>query len=163
MTTQLSLPKTLPLPRYHVSAVRLALVREAPGAYRRRPLIRDPEAAAATIRDALSGLAQERFVSLHLDTRSRLLSVANISEGSLTACPVDPKVVFSTALLAGATRIILAHNHPSGDPAPSPEDLDLTERLCEAGELLGIRVDDHVIIGGQEHQSIRELNPRLFI
>lgn len=149
--------------RYHGPAVRLALSREAPGSYRKRVPIHGPEMAAAAVRDVLSGLAQERFVALNLDIRCRLISVTNVAEGSFSACPVDPRVLFAAALLAGpATSLILAHNHPSGDSSPSSEDFDLTRRLCEAGEILGIRVRDHIVIGGDEFRSIRELRPELF-
>jgi DNA repair protein RadC len=148
--------------RYHAPALRLTLVREAPGAYRQRPIIRSPESAAAAVQEVLGSLPHERFVVLLLDSRGRLLGVANVSDGSMVACPVDIRLLFATVLLAGAARIIVAHGHPSGDPSPSQEDKDLTRRLVEAGQILGVPVDDHVIIGGTEHHSLRSSDPMLF-
>jgi hypothetical protein len=98
--------------RYHAPALRLTLVREAPGTYRGRVSIRTPESAAAAVREVLGSLAQERFVVLLLDVKLRLLGVLNVSEGSLTSCSADPKVIFSSALLAGASQIVLAHSVP---------------------------------------------------
>ncbi len=148
--------------RYHAPALRLTLVREAPGAYRQRPIIRTPEAAAAAVQDVLGSLLHERVVVLLLDARGRLRGVANVSDGSMTACPVDVRLLFAAILVAGAARAIVAHSHPSGDPSPSPEDRNLTRRLVEAGQLLGVPVDDHVIIGGAEHHSLRSSDPGLF-
>jgi DNA repair protein RadC len=100
--------------RYHAPALRLTLVREAPGAYRQRPIIRTPEAAAAAVQDVLGALLHERFVVLLLDARGRLLGVANVSDGSMVACPVDVRLLYATILVAGAARVIVAHSHPSG-------------------------------------------------
>ena len=101
---------------------------------------------------------REVFVVLHLDTRNRVVAHETTSIGSQNASLVHPREVFKAAILKGATSIILAHNHPSGDPAPSKEDIDLTHRLVEAGGLMGIDVLDHVIVappGG--NVSMKEL------
>lgn len=90
---------------------------------------------------------KEYFFTAHLDGKNRITCVDCVSVGSLNQSIVHPREVFKTALLSSATAIILLHNHPSGDPSPSSEDISITRRLKEAGELLGIRVLDHVIVG----------------
>ena len=101
---------------------------------------------------------REVFVVLHLDTRNRVVAHETTSIGSQNASLVHPREVFKAAILKGATSIILAHNHPSGDPAPSKEDIDLTHRLAEAGGLMGIEVLDHVVVAPPgESVSMKEL------
>jgi DNA repair protein RadC len=90
---------------------------------------------------------KEYFITLHLDGKNRIICIDQVSVGSLNQSIVHPREVFKTALLSSAAAILLLHNHPSGDPAPSREDREITRRLKEAGELLGIRVLDHMIIG----------------
>jgi DNA repair protein RadC len=92
------------------------------------------------------GLARERFVAVAVDVKSRPLVATIVAEGSADACPVDLREVFRPAVAEGATAVLVAHNHPSGDPTPSPEDLALTERLLEAAAILGLQVLDHVIV-----------------
>lgn len=105
----------------------------------------------------LAGLAQERFYVLLLDGKGRLLREVRVSEGSLTASLVHPREVFRRAVREAAAAVILVHNHPSGDPEPSPEDSTLTGRLRAAGELLGIRVLDHVVVGRGRWTSFADL------
>ena len=101
---------------------------------------------------------REVFIVLHLDTRNRVVAHEMTSIGSQNASLVHPREVFKAAILKGATSIILAHNHPSGDPAPSKEDIDLTHRLVEAGGLMGIQVLDHVVVAPPaESVSMKEL------
>ncbi len=101
---------------------------------------------------------REVFIVLHLDTRNRVVAHETTSIGSQNASLVHPREVFKAAILKGATSIILAHNHPSGDPAPSKEDIDLTHRLAEAGGLMGIQVLDHVVVAPPgESVSMKEL------
>ena len=101
---------------------------------------------------------REVFVVLHLDTRNRVVAHETTSIGSQNASLVHPREVFKAAILKGATSIILAHNHPSGDPAPSKDDIDLTHRLVEAGGLMGIDVLDHVIVAPPDgNVSMKEL------
>jgi DNA repair protein RadC len=90
---------------------------------------------------------KEHFIALHLDGKNRIACIDRISVGSLNQSIVHPREVFKTALLSSAAALLLIHNHPSGDPTPSREDLDITRRLKEAGELLGISILDHIIIG----------------
>jgi len=90
---------------------------------------------------------QEHFVVILLDAKNRVIRVANVHIGTLTMSVVGPREVFRIAVREGASSIIVAHNHPSGDPTPSPEDLEVTQRLVEVGKMLDIPVLDHVIIG----------------
>lgn len=90
---------------------------------------------------------KEYFLTLHLDGKNRIVAIEIVSIGSLNQSIVHPREVFKTALLSSAAAIVLIHNHPSGDPTSSREDREITRRLKEAGELLGIRILDHIIIG----------------
>lgn len=117
-----------------------------------------PVSCAAQVADLFASLraeAREVFATIHLDSKNRILCVETVSVGCLTSAIVHPREVFKSALLSSAAAVVLVHNHPSGDPTPSREDLELTKRLKEAGELLGIRVLDHVIIGSG-HLSIAD-------
>ena len=95
--------------------------------------------------------AEESFYIFTLDTKNKINGIFEVSRGSLSSSIVHPREVFKRALLQNASGIILLHNHPSGDPAPSREDIDITNRLIEAGDLLGIRVLDHLIIGDENN------------
>lgn len=92
-------------------------------------------------------IRKEYFMALLLDCKNRIMKRVQISEGSLNQSIVHPREVFNVAVRESAAAMILLHNHPSGDPAPSPEDHEVTRRLREAGELMGIKVIDHIIIG----------------
>lgn len=108
------------------------------------------------LRGRLSALRHEVFYVLLLDAKHRRLRDVQVSAGSLTAAIVHPREVFAPAVRDSAAAVILAHNHPSGDPAPSAEDVELTRRLRDAGELIGIRVLDHVIVGAETHFSFAD-------
>ncbi len=95
----------------------------------------------------------ERFVCLALDTRQNVIGWTTVGQGTSTACVVGIPETFRFPMLVNAAAIIVGHNHPSGDPAPSPEDIVLTRRIAEAGKLLGIKVLDHIIIGGETQFS----------
>jgi DNA repair protein RadC len=90
---------------------------------------------------------KEYFLTLHLDGKNRIICMEEVSVGSMSQAIVHPREVFKAALLSSAAGIILIHNHPSGDPACSREDREITRRLKEAGDLLGIKVMDHIIVG----------------
>ncbi len=98
---------------------------------------------------------KEHLVALYLNVRNQLVAKETVSVGTLTANLVHPREVFQPAVAHSAASVILVHNHPSGDPAPSPEDLALTARLREAGELMGITVLDHVIVSEKQHVSLQ--------
>jgi DNA repair protein RadC len=111
--------------------------------------IRTADDAAAILRERLADEPVEVFCVLCLTTKSDLIAYHEISRGSLNASIVHPREVFKPAVLSNAAAVIISHNHPSGDPTPSPEDLVITRRLREAGRLMGIEVVDHIVIGQQ--------------
>jgi DNA repair protein RadC len=94
---------------------------------------------------------RESFVALHLDTRNRVIGVEEIAKGTLTSVEVHPREVFKGAILNNASSLIFVHNHPSGDPSPSRQDIELTSRLIDVGRLVGIPVRDHVVVGDECH------------
>jgi DNA repair protein RadC len=106
------------------------------------------------LKENISKLDREYFFVIHLDTKGKIISVEIVSIGNLNSTVVHPREVFKTAILNNTHAIILAHNHPSGDPSPSKEDLAITERLISSGELLGIEVKDHVILGKDLYFSV---------
>lgn len=110
---------------------------------------------AATLRRLLRDQDREQFVVVHLDKKHHVLSIEVVATGTLDAVLVHPREVYKGALLANAAAIALAHNHPSGDTAPSPEDLALTATLIEAGRVLGVQVVDHLVLG-DGYTSLRE-------
>jgi DNA repair protein RadC len=118
--------------------------------------IRDARTVHAHFLGRLPQLEREVFHALLLDGRNRLRAEVRVSEGTLTTALVHPREVFAPAIRLGAAALVLAHNHPSGDPTPSSEDVVLTERLRQAGELIGIRVLDHVVIGQAGYVSLAE-------
>lgn len=120
------------------------------------PVVRSPKDAAALVMDQLRFLQKEHFVCLFLNTKNHLLGQETLSIGSLNASIVHPREVFRAAIKCSSASIICAHNHPSGDPAPSPEDIQITKRLSEAGEIIGIDVLDHIIIGDGKFISLKE-------
>jgi DNA repair protein RadC len=99
---------------------------------------------------------KEHFITLHLDGKNRIICMDLVSIGSLNQSIVHPREVFKTALLSNAAALILVHQHPTGDPGPSSEDIAITRRLKEAGEILGIKVLDHIIVGDGEYLSFVE-------
>jgi DNA repair protein RadC len=127
-----------------------------------RPRVASPAAAAEYLLPRVGRLREEHFGVLLLDTRHRLIRAVMVSVGSLDASLVHPREVFRAAAEHSAAAIVLFHNHPSGDPAPSAEDLTLTRRLVQAGELMGIGVVDHVVLGDACWHSVRESAPAVF-
>lgn len=107
----------------------------------------------AALRPRLAGADVEHFVAIALDAKNRPIGEVGIARGGLSACPVSPADVFRALLREAAAGVVFVHNHPSGEPSPSADDVALTERLRRAGELLGVRVLDHVIIGREGYFS----------
>jgi len=130
--------------------------RLAAGRLRAGAPIRSPEDVHRHFHPSLRHLAQERFLVLLLDGRHRLIRHEVVSQGTLTASLVHPREVFRPALREAAAALVLVHNHPSGDPTPSAEDREVTTRLARAGEILGIRVVDHVVVAERGYSSLRE-------
>lgn len=129
------------VPRYKVSLVREGSI---PAEIK---TLSSPCMAEPVLRDYLEGADREHFVVAMLDNKNKLIGITTISIGSLNASIVHPREIFKPAILCNAASIILSHNHPSGDPRPSQEDLSITDRLKKAGEIIGIPVTDHIILG----------------
>jgi DNA repair protein RadC len=115
-----------------------------------------PRDAASYLMPTFGARPVEQFGIVLLDTKHRVLRTTIVASGTLNSTVVEPRDVFREALLAGAAAVVAFHNHPSGDPSPSPEDLTLTRRLRAAGALMGIDVVDHVVLGDGRYCSLKE-------
>jgi len=124
--------------------------------FRPGTVVRNGGDVARIVRDSARGTGRECFFAVLLDVRHRMMALHVVSMGSLDATPVHPREVFSPAMRDGAAAVILAHNHPSGDPSPSPEDRVITDRLREVGELVGIALLDHIVVGTERYYSFAE-------
>jgi DNA repair protein RadC len=122
----------------------------------RRPKLGTPKQLATYLLPQFGSAAVEQFGIVMLDTKTRLLRVKIVSTGSLDTTVVHPREVFREAAAASAASIVLFHNHPSGDPTPSPDDLILTTRMVNAGDIMGIDVVDHLILAEQSYFSLVE-------
>ncbi len=120
-----------------------------------KPVLKSTDDVVRMVRGRLMGEKREHFLALFLDTRGQLIKISEISVGSLDSSIVHPREVFKEAVSASAASVIFVHNHPSGDTEASDEDIGLTRRLVEAGEIMGIDVLDHVIIGDRNHLSLK--------
>lgn len=118
--------------------------------------VSSPGDAAGLVMEEMRHYLREHFRVVLLDTKNKVLGIEEISIGSLNTSLVHPREVFRPAVKKACASVILVHNHPSGDPTPSREDLDVTRRLCEAGRLVGIEVIDHIVIGDGRFVSFRE-------
>src|SRR3990167_135462 len=114
------------------------------------------ETVAKFLQKSIGRQKKENFVMLSLDTRNNLVKISDISVGALNASVVHPREVFKEAVQASAAQIIIAHNHPSGNPEPSPEDVALTRRLEEAAKIFGIELLDHIIVTQDKFSSLKE-------
>lgn len=119
-------------------------------------VIRSPEDGADYIMEEMRSLNQEHFVALFLNTKNQIIHRQTIFIGSLNASIVHPREVFREAVKRSAASIIVAHNHPSGDPSPSQEDIHVTRRLSESGKMIGIELLDHLVIGNRKFVSLKE-------
>lgn len=122
-----------------------------------KPQITSPESAANLLMLDMSVLSQEHLRILLLDTKNHVIASPTIYIGNTDGMTVRAKEIFHPAVKVNAAAIILAHNHPSGDPTPSPEDVQMTRHIVEAGKILDIKVTDHIIIGHQKFISLREI------
>ncbi|UCC16175.1 MAG: DNA repair protein RadC [Dehalococcoidales bacterium] len=123
----------------------------------KKPVVKTPEDVVSLIQNKLKGKKKEYFLVLCLDTRGKLIKTSEVSVGSLDSSIVHPREVFKEALTASAASVIFVHNHPSGEPEPSEDDIILTKRLVDAGNILGIEVLDHVITGHKDFRSLKRL------
>ena len=119
------------------------------------PAIKKPQDIFDLLKASFLGLDREHFKVIHLNTKNQVLKVETTAIGILNSSPVHPREVFKEAIKMSSAGIVVAHNHPSGDPTPSQDDLLLTTRLCEAGEVIGIPIIDHIVFG-DTYVSLKE-------
>ena len=129
------------------------LVLEAP---EERPVIHTPADAAELVQYEMSALEQEELRVLLLDTRNRVVHVETVYRGSVNSSQVRVAEIFKTAIRRNASNLIVIHNHPSGDPTPSPDDIAITRAILQAGELLDVKLLDHIIVGSGRFVSLKE-------
>jgi len=140
-------PSERRLSREYIPVYRVELVRERTVTGERRRAIRNSDDVVAILKDELLKSDREKLISVMLNAKNVVIGMEVVSVGSLTASVVTARELFKSAILASAAAVIISHNHPSGDPTPSLDDTRLTERISKAGEILGIKLLDHVIIG----------------
>jgi DNA repair protein RadC len=138
-----------------LKATALAARRMARGEVEQKPVLASWQALLDYLTIDMAHLTVERVRVLYLDTRNRLILDHHVGDGSIDEAAIHPREVVRRALDVGASALILVHNHPSGNPAPSQADIQVTRRIAEAGRLLGIVVHDHVIVGREGHASLR--------
>ncbi len=142
--------------KIYIAKIKLSLIRENTSS---KPIVingPDDVASLDFIREEIISSDRENFVCLHLSIKHSVLSYEIVSVGSLNCSVVHPRETFKGALLANAAAVILAHNHPSGSPEPSPEDVKVTKRLVEAGDILGVQILDHMVFGDTGFVSFKE-------
>jgi DNA repair protein RadC len=142
-------------PAKRVNIVRLKLVKESSLLYKDR-CVRSPEDSYQLLKQFLGEVDREYFVVVCLDTKNQPTAINICHIGSLNASIVHPRECFKPAILSNAASILIGHNHPSGQASPSNEDVEVTNRLVEAGRIIGIGVIDHIILGDGEFVSLKE-------
>ncbi len=148
------IPKTpTSILRYEIKKARVAL-QEAKSPY--GIALSSPSHVAEAAQALIGDSAQEHFLVFHLDCKNKVIGYTEAARGGLDSCPVDPRCVFRACIAAGASALVVAHNHPSGHCTPSAEDKRLTERLKKSAELLGLILLDHVIVSDEAHLSFAE-------
>ena len=138
-----------------INIVSIKMVKESSFLYQTCQIL-SPSDAYEMIKEQLEGLDREQFIIACLNTKNEPTNITVVSVGSLNKAIVHPREVFKTAILSNAASIMAFHNHPSGETTPSQQDIQLTNRLYEAGELLGIKLLDHLIIGDGTFTSLKE-------
>ncbi len=138
-----------------INIVSIKMIKESSFLYQTRT-ISSPKDAYEMIKEQLEGLDREQFIIACLNTKNEPTNISVVSVGSLNKAIVHPREVFKTAILSNAASIMAFHNHPSGETTPSQQDIQLTNRLYQAGELLGIKLLDHLIIGDGTFTSLKE-------
>lgn len=141
--------------KHYIANMQVKLVRDG-SILADKKAVRTPEDAYSILAPYFECLPNEHFLVLLLSTKNGVNAVSCVSVGSLNASVVHPREIFQRAILSNAASIILCHNHPSGDPTPSPEDIELTRRMIEAGNLLDIKILDHIIVGDRCFLSLKE-------
>ena len=138
-----------------INIVSIKMVKESSFLYQTRQIL-SPNDAYEMIKEQLEGLDREQFIIACLNTKNEPTNISVVSVGSLNKAIVHPREVFKTAILSNAASVMAFHNHPSGETTPSQQDIQLTNRLYEAGELLSIKLLDHLIIGDGTFTSLKE-------
>jgi len=121
-----------------------------------KPVVRSAADVAALVMEDLRRRPQECLAALFLDARNQVIRLSMLTMGTLTGSPAHPREIFREALAQGCNSLILCHNHPSGDPSPSRDDIALTQRLVQVGELVGIPLVDHIIVGDGRYVSLKD-------
>lgn len=142
--------------RYSIPIFSIALVRDGSAKIENRPQITGTESAYEILKDWFLDKDREEFIILMLNAKNRVIGINTVSIGSLTASLVHPREVLKPLILHNAAAVIFAHNHPSGDPIPSQEDRNMTERLVLCANLFGIRAVDHIVIGHDCYYSFAD-------
>ena len=143
---------------YVVPSYKVMLVRDSGESVKmagKKSVIKSPADMVDMFKSYLDGVDREHFVIAMLDRKGNVLGLNTVSIGSVSSSVVHPREVFKPAIVIGASSIVLAHNHPSGDTAPSREDIDVTKKLVEGGKILNIEILDHVIVG-DSYYSFKE-------
>ena len=138
-----------------INIVSIKMVKESSFLYQTRQIL-SPNDAYEMIKEQLEGLDREQFIIACLNTKNEPTNITVVSVGTLNKAIIHPREVFKTAILSNAASIMAFHNHPSGETTPSQQDIQLTNRLYEAGELLSIKLLDHLIIGDGSFTSLKE-------
>jgi len=132
------------------------LVRETEFTYPTRFQVTEPSEVAPILQNYFRNKDREEFLIVLLDTANTVTGLSQISVGGLSSSVVEPRQIFKTAILANAAAVILAHQHPSGNPEPSREDIQITSQIAEAGEVMGIPIHDHLIITESDYTSLAD-------
>lgn len=142
----------------NISFLNLRVVKETSGRYDVRKKIQSPNDIFNIAQNVIQAneYAEENLWLITLDTKNNITGIFTVSTGSLNSSIVHPREIFKRAVLQNAASIIICHNHPSGDPAPSQEDINITKRIYDAGKILGIELLDHIIIGDNKYTSLKE-------
>src|SRR5690554_4956560 len=142
----------------NISFLNLRVTKESSGRYDVNKKIQSPEDVYSVVQKVIkaSEYAEENLWLITLDTKNNISGIFTVSTGSLNSSLVHPREVFKRAMLQNAASIIICHNHPSGDSTPSKEDINITKRLYEAGEIIGIKLLDHIIAGDNSYTSLKE-------
>jgi DNA repair protein RadC len=143
----------------NLDIVKVLLVRDSGSSYRKQPVAKS-EDVVSVAKKFLAGEDREVFITINLDQSLKINSIHVVSIGSLNMALIHPREVFKAAILSNASRVILAHNHPSGNPEPSDDDNRITCQLFQCGDLLGIEVMDHIIIGDGEYSHCMKISKK---
>lgn len=138
-----------------IQIVSIKMIKES-SLYYQYKQIHSPEESEELIRQFIGDIDRETLVLVTLDTKNHPTSISTVSIGSLNSSIVHPREVFKPAILSNSASIIIGHNHPSGDPTPSNEDINITNRIKEGGKILGIELLDHIVIGFDNYVSFKE-------